>query len=59
LPHIVYSIAQDMQLNLADRHLAELGLERPIELISRASCWSRCWSGHVAGEPGPRCEAVY
>jgi LysR family transcriptional regulator, nod-box dependent transcriptional activator len=33
LPHIVYSIGQDMQLNLADRHLAELGLERRIELI--------------------------
>jgi len=29
----VYSIGQDMQLNLADRHLAELGLERRIELI--------------------------
>jgi hypothetical protein len=26
LPHVVYSIGQDMQLNLADRHLAELGL---------------------------------
>jgi LysR family nod box-dependent transcriptional activator len=32
LPHIVYSIGQDMRLNLADRHVAELGLERRVEL---------------------------
>ncbi len=32
LPHIVYSIGQDMRLNLADQHLAELGIQRRIEL---------------------------
>jgi LysR family transcriptional regulator, nod-box dependent transcriptional activator len=32
LPHLVYSIGQEMQLNLADRHLAELGIERRVEL---------------------------
>lgn len=32
LPHVVYSIGQDMQLNLADRHLTGLGLARRVEL---------------------------
>ena len=32
LPHVVYSIGQDMQLNLADRHLVELGIDRRVEL---------------------------
>ncbi|MFC4949227.1 MFS transporter [Pseudonocardia sp. GCM10023141] len=32
LPHLVYSIGQDMQLNLADRHLMALGLARRVEL---------------------------
>ncbi|WP_182262836.1 LysR family transcriptional regulator [Rhodococcus sp. UFZ-B548] len=32
LPHLVYSIGQDRQLNLADRHLASLGVERRIEM---------------------------
>jgi DNA-binding transcriptional LysR family regulator len=32
LPHLVYSIGQDLQLNLADRHLAEQGVHRRVEL---------------------------
>lgn len=32
LPHLVYSIGQDRQLNLADLHLATLGVERRVEL---------------------------
>ena len=32
LPHLVYSIGQDLQLNLADRHLADLGVQRRVEL---------------------------
>jgi LysR family nod box-dependent transcriptional activator len=32
LPHLVYSIGSQLQLNLADRHLAELGLQRRIEV---------------------------
>ncbi|EID81855.1 LysR family transcriptional regulator [Rhodococcus opacus RKJ300 = JCM 13270] len=32
LPHLVYSIGQDRQLNYADRHLASLGVRRRIEL---------------------------
>lgn len=31
LPHILYSIGPDMQLNIADRHLADQGLERRVE----------------------------
>lgn len=31
LPHVVYSIGQDQQLNLADKHLAQLGVTRRIE----------------------------
>lgn len=30
LPHLVYGIGVDRQLNLADRHLAQMGLERRI-----------------------------
>jgi DNA-binding transcriptional LysR family regulator len=32
LPHLVYSIGQDRQLNIADRHLTSLGVQRRIEL---------------------------
>ncbi|NDV07678.1 LysR family transcriptional regulator [Rhodococcus sp. IEGM 248] len=32
MPHMVYSIGKDRQLNLADQHLASLGIERRIEL---------------------------
>ncbi|WAM19949.1 LysR family transcriptional regulator [Rhodococcus sp. JS3073] len=32
LPHMVYSIGNERQLNLADRHLASLGIERRVEL---------------------------
>ncbi len=32
LPHLIYSIGADQQLNLADRHLAQLGVQRRIEV---------------------------
>jgi LysR family nod box-dependent transcriptional activator len=32
LPHLVYSIGADRQLNLADRHVAEIGIPRRIEV---------------------------
>ena len=32
LPHLVYSIGADQQLNLADRHLEHLGVRRRIEI---------------------------
>ena len=32
LPHLVYGIGIDRQLNLADQHLAELGLQRRIDV---------------------------
>lgn len=32
LPHLVYSIGKDQQLNLADRHLAQMGVRRRIEV---------------------------
>lgn len=32
MPHLVYSIGKDRNLNLADQHLASLGIERRIEL---------------------------
>lgn len=31
LPHLIYSIGADQQLNLADQHLAQLGIQRHIE----------------------------
>lgn len=32
LPHLVYSIGTDRQLNLADRHLEQLGIRRRVEI---------------------------
>ena len=32
LPHLVYGIGQDRQLNLADQHLAETGIQRRIDV---------------------------
>lgn len=32
LPHLIYSIGTDRQLNLADRHLEKLGIHRRIEI---------------------------
>jgi len=32
MPHLVYSIGKDRHLNLADQHLASLGIERRVEL---------------------------
>jgi LysR family nod box-dependent transcriptional activator len=32
MPHLVYSIGKDRNLNLADQHLASLGIERRVEL---------------------------
>lgn len=32
LPHLIYSIGPDLQLNLADRHLADLGIDRRVEV---------------------------
>jgi LysR family nod box-dependent transcriptional activator len=32
LPHLVYSIGANRQLNLADRHIAELGIARRVEM---------------------------
>jgi LysR family transcriptional regulator, nod-box dependent transcriptional activator len=32
LPHLVYGIGMDRQLNLADQHLAELGVQRRIDV---------------------------
>ncbi|WP_199796542.1 LysR family transcriptional regulator [Pseudonocardia dioxanivorans] len=32
LPHVIYSIGPDMTLNIADRHLADLGLRRRVEV---------------------------
>jgi hypothetical protein len=55
LPHLVYGIGRDRQLNLADQYLAQIGIQRQIDVtVESFSAGALSDSGHPARQSRPR-----